>query len=84
MDLVKLVLTNPKLHPKSAVMAKKSHLEPKRSKDTHLLCDKYLVSNMYYRLTREEREEAYNRARERIFGTSEKQGEPNAGMLSNI
>ncbi|KAI1389480.1 uncharacterized protein F4822DRAFT_202207 [Hypoxylon trugodes] len=28
------------------------------------------------KLTREEREEAYNKARERIFGSSEKQGEP--------
>ena len=35
------------------------------------------------KLTREEREEAYNRARERIFGTTEKQGESNTEDDSN-
>ena len=32
------------------------------------------------RMTREEREKAYNQARERIFGTSEKTGESTPGM----
>jgi hypothetical protein len=31
-------------------------------------------------MTREEREEAYNKARERIFGSSEKIGETTPGM----
>jgi hypothetical protein len=33
-----------------------------------------MASNLthFYRLTREEREEAYNRARQRIFGSTEK------------
>lgn len=32
-------------------------------------------------MTREEREEAYNRARERIFGNSEKIGEVTQGIV---
>ncbi len=34
------------------------------------------------RLTREEREEAYNRARQRIFGSVEKTDSSNQGELS--
>ncbi|KAI1085338.1 hypothetical protein F5B20DRAFT_567946 [Whalleya microplaca] len=36
------------------------------------------------KLTREEREEAYNKARERIFGNSEKTGESTPGALFDI
>lgn len=33
------------------------------------------ILTLYDRMTREEREEAYNRARERIFGSSDKNGD---------
>lgn len=39
-------------------------------------------ANRYSRLTREEREEAYNKARQRIFGSVEKTENPNQGRFS--
>ena len=63
-----------------AVTAKTKHFLRKRSplpamapQSHHLLTD--------YRLSREEREAAYIRARERIFGKEEKSGEDTPGML---
>jgi hypothetical protein len=41
-----------------------------------------MLANYFFRLSREEREAAYNKARERIFGKDEKAGDATPGMVS--
>lgn len=59
-----------------ALSAKEKFVPAMARKSHHLLT--------VFRLSREEREAAYNRARERIFGKEENSGEATPGMLHSI
>jgi hypothetical protein len=62
-------------------MARKKPSQPKKSEFPSL--DLYFeFSLITYRLSREEREAAYNKARERIFGKEEKAGDATPGTTS--
>lgn len=66
--------------PKLEVTVKTSHFLPKRSKIlVHISA--CVMTNCDLRLSREEREAAYNKARERIFGKDEKTGDATPGMI---
>jgi hypothetical protein len=43
-----------------------------------------MLTNYFFRLSREEREAAYNKARERIFGKDEKAGDATPGMVFSL
>lgn len=67
---------------------KRRPLRPKNSKALPTPRNSYsslaaLILTPPRRMTREEREEAYNRARERIFGSSEKNGDASQGNFSS-
>lgn len=49
---------------------------------TFFLSELYWIIDQAYRLSREEREAAYNKARERIFGNPEKAGDATPGKNS--
>lgn len=63
---------------KLAVMAKINFFQLKKSEISIDPLYRHLLTHC--RLSREEREAAYNRARERIFGKDEKAGDATPGM----
>ncbi len=69
-----------KVLPRQAVMAKIKIYRLRRSK--FLFPSGPVACSYFDRLSREEREAAYNKARERIFGKEEKTGDATPGRHS--